>query len=40
MLLAFAMVHYFHDDIKAEAGIIIVSLFNVITNGGSNGSEK
>lgn len=36
--LAFAMVYFFHDDIKAEAGIIIVSLFNVITNG--NGSHK
>lgn len=38
LLLALAMVIFMHDDIKAEAGIIIVSLFNVLThNGNGNG---
>ena len=39
IILALFMVYFFHDDIKAEAGIIIVSLFGVLTNrGNSNGN--
>ena len=38
LLLAFAMVHYFHDDVKTEAGIIIVSLFTCLTRSNSNGN--
>ena len=38
LLLAFTMVVFFSDDIKSEAGIIIVSLFNCILAGNGNGN--